>query len=190
MTSAAARFAVVSLGLALMLPIDVAVSDPPASARTSSWRTTVVIEAPLPKAPARSVTTGALPPPHGAVATPPPSSGPAPKPGASGPHRLEGIASFYWQEQMTASGERFDRTAMTAAHPTLPFNSRVRVTNVANGKSVVVRINDRGPFKPGRVIDLSYAAAGEIEMRARGLVRVKVEVLEIGPEKPTRAARR
>ncbi len=95
----------------------------------------------------------------------------------SGSHALEGVASFYWQDQMTASGERFDKTAMTAAHKTLPMGTRVRVTNVVNGRTVVVRINDRGPFKPGRVIDLSQAAAREIDMERFGLVPVKVEVV-------------
>lgn len=93
-------------------------------------------------------------------------------------HALEGVASYYWQEQMTAMGERFDKTAMTAAHPTLPFGSKVRVTRVDTGKSVVVRINDRGPFKPGRVIDLSERAAQEIEMTGRGLASVRLEVLQ------------
>lgn len=92
-------------------------------------------------------------------------------------HQLVGIASYYWQDQMTANGERFDKTAMTAAHKTLPINTRVRVTNAVNGKSVVVRINDRGPFKPGRVIDLSEAAAGVIDMHKVGLVPVKVEII-------------
>src|SRR5690606_21248725 len=63
-------------------------------------------------------------------------------------HKLEGIASYYWQGVRTASGETFDKRAMTAAHPTLPFNSIVRVTERDSGKSVVVRINDRGPFVP------------------------------------------
>jgi rare lipoprotein A len=92
-------------------------------------------------------------------------------------HALTGIASYYWQDQMTANGERFDKTAMTAAHKTLPINTRVRVTNAVNGKSVVVRINDRGPYKPGRVIDLSEAAAGVIDMHKVGLVPVKVEII-------------
>ena len=92
-------------------------------------------------------------------------------------HMLTGIASYYWQAQKTATGETFDKLALTAAHKTLPFNTRVRVTNVANGRSVVVRINDRGPFKGGRVIDLSYAAAGIIDMRDKGLAAVKLEVL-------------
>ena len=92
-------------------------------------------------------------------------------------HVLEGIASYYWQEQMTATGERFDKSAMTAAHKTLPLNTRVRVTNVVNGRSVVVRINDRGPYKPGRIIDLSEAAGRQLDMEKVGLVPVKVEVI-------------
>jgi rare lipoprotein A len=94
-------------------------------------------------------------------------------------HALEGIASYYWQEQMTASGERFDKTALTAAHPTLPFNSLVRVTDRATGDSVVVRINDRGPFTPGRVIDLSEKAAEIIGLKGRGLAPVDLEVLAV-----------
>ena len=92
-------------------------------------------------------------------------------------HALDGVASFYWQGQKTASGEAFDRSAMTAAHPTLPFNSRVRVTHLQTGRSVEVRINDRGPFKPGRVIDLSQRAAEELGITARGLARVRLEVV-------------
>ena len=101
--------------------------------------------------------------------------------GALGRHALEGIASYYWHGETTASGEPFDKRAMTAAHPTLPFDSRVRVTDKASGKSVVVRINDRGPFVPGRVIDLSEAAAEAIGMTHRGLVPVRLEVLA-GPD--------
>jgi len=92
-------------------------------------------------------------------------------------HALEGVASYYWQGQMTATGERFDPTRLTAAHKTLPFGTRVRVTRVDTGSSVVVRINDRGPFKPGRVIDLSKRAAEEIGMTGKGLSKVKLEVL-------------
>lgn len=92
-------------------------------------------------------------------------------------HALEGIASYYWQDQMTATGERFDKRALTAAHRTLPFGTQVRVTRPDTGSSVVVRINDRGPFKPGRVIDLSERAAEEIGMTGRGLTTVKLEVL-------------
>ena len=92
-------------------------------------------------------------------------------------HALDGIASYYWQEQMTASGERFDKRAMTAAHPTLPFGTLVAVTNLRNGRTTVVRINDRGPFKPGRIIDVSEAAAEVLEMQSRGLAPVKLEVV-------------
>ena len=96
----------------------------------------------------------------------------------AGLHALSGIASFYWQGQQTASGEPFDKAALTAAHRTLPFNTRVKVTSPRTRRSVVVRINDRGPFTPGRIIDLSDAAAGELGMRQHGLARVVLEVLE------------
>jgi rare lipoprotein A len=93
-------------------------------------------------------------------------------------HSLTGIASYYWQDQMTSSGERFDKRAMTAAHKTLPLGTRVRVTHVASGRSVVVRINDRGPFKPGRVIDLSEAAAEQLQMTTAGLAAVTLDVVK------------
>jgi rare lipoprotein A len=91
-----------------------------------------------------------------------------------------GIASYYWQGQMTASGARFNPGAMTAAHRTLPFGTRVLVTNHSNGRSVTVTINDRGPFVKGRIIDLSKAAAGAIGMQGQGLARVSVSVLGRG----------
>jgi rare lipoprotein A len=93
-------------------------------------------------------------------------------------HSLTGIASYYWQDQMTATGERFDKRAMTAAHKTLPLGTKVRVTHVASGRSVVVRINDRGPYKPGRVIDLSEAAAEQLQMTSAGLAAVTVEIVK------------
>ncbi|MGC4886055.1 septal ring lytic transglycosylase RlpA family protein [Micromonospora sp. DT227] len=86
-------------------------------------------------------------------------------------------ASFYDEGQMTANGETFDPDALTAAHKTLPFNTRVRVTNPANGKSVVVRINDRGPYIDGRCIDLSRAAFAAIASTGLGEVDVRYEVL-------------
>ena len=79
-------------------------------------------------------------------------------------YKSSGLASYYFEPQSTASGERFNPHELTAAHKTLPFGTRVRVTNRHNGKSVVVRINDRGPFVKGRVIDLSRAAARAINM--------------------------
>lgn len=93
----------------------------------------------------------------------------------------EGMASYYGAElagNRTANGERFDPGAMTAAHRTLAFHSRVVVTNLANGKEVVVRINDRGPWGGGRVIDISHAAAREIGMHRSGTARVRLELLD------------
>jgi rare lipoprotein A len=91
-----------------------------------------------------------------------------------------GKASYYWQPQRVASGGWFNPNAMTAAHKTLPFGTRVRVTNVHNGRSVVVTINDRGPYIAGRIIDLSSAAAGVIGMKSSGVVPVRVAVLGRG----------
>jgi rare lipoprotein A len=88
-----------------------------------------------------------------------------------------GIASYYWQPQRVASGGWFNPNAMTAAHKTLPFGTRVRVTHARTGRSVDVTINDRGPFVRGRVIDLSRAAAGALGMQGAGLAAVRIDVL-------------
>jgi rare lipoprotein A len=88
-----------------------------------------------------------------------------------------GMASYYWQGQRTASGASFNPDGLTAAHRTLPFGTRVRVTNQSNGQSVVVTINDRGPFVGGRVIDLSRGAARAISMTGAGVARVSLQVL-------------
>ena len=93
---------------------------------------------------------------------------------------LRGIASYYWQPQRVASGGWFNPNALTAAHKSLPFGTRVRVTHLGNGRSVVVRINDRGPYIRGRIIDLSKRAAGVIGMRKSGIARVRVDVLGRG----------
>jgi len=93
---------------------------------------------------------------------------------------FDGKASWYGKEQNggpTASGERFNMYAMTAAHRTLPMNSKVKCTNLHNGRSVTVRINDRGPYGRGRVIDLSWAAAKAIDMLESGVVPIHCEVL-------------
>jgi rare lipoprotein A len=92
-------------------------------------------------------------------------------------HEEVGRASYYGKKfngRKTASGERYDMHALTAAHPRLPFGTLVTVTNVKNGRSVSVRINDRGPFIRGRIIDLSYAAAKRLGMLSRGVTRVRV----------------
>jgi rare lipoprotein A len=86
-------------------------------------------------------------------------------------------ASFYDEGQLTANGENFNPAGLTAAHKSLPFNSQVRVTNIANGKSVTVRINDRGPFVSGRCLDLSKAAFGSIASTNTGVIDVRYEVL-------------
>lgn len=93
---------------------------------------------------------------------------------------IAGAASWYggkFHGRLTANGERFDKFALTAAHRTLPFGTRVRVTNTRNGRSVIVRINDRGPFHGNRVIDLSRGAAEAVGMLQSGTAKVKIEVL-------------
>ncbi|HZG07913.1 MAG TPA: septal ring lytic transglycosylase RlpA family protein [Allosphingosinicella sp.] len=92
----------------------------------------------------------------------------------------EGVASFYGNElagNRTASGERFNPHAMTAAHRSLPLGTKLRVTNLNNGEDVIVRVNDRGPFAKSRIIDLSLGAARDIGMVRAGTARVKLEVL-------------
>ncbi len=95
----------------------------------------------------------------------------------AGPGGLRGVASFYTEGQQTASGERFDPHELTAAHPSLPFGTRLQVTNVTTGKSVVVRVNDRGPFVKGRVVDVSYSAAEALGMTHSGVANVKLDVV-------------
>ncbi len=108
------------------------------------------------------------------------------------PYQQRGLGSWYGRKfhgQRTSSGETYDMYGMTAAHPTLPIPSYARVTNVGNGKSVIVRVNDRGPFHPGRIIDLSYAAAWKLGYINSGSTSVELEL--ITPEQmPLLAARR
>jgi rare lipoprotein A len=97
-------------------------------------------------------------------------------------NELEGLASWYGADfngRLTASGEVYDMYAMTAAHKTLPLGTVVRVRNLENGKKTKVRINDRGPYVEGRVIDLSRKAARALGMRDNGTARVKIEVLKM-----------
>jgi rare lipoprotein A len=89
-----------------------------------------------------------------------------------------GLASFYSEGSQTASGEKFDAQELTAAHRTLPFGTRLRVTNVATGRSVTVRVNDRGPFVLGRDVDVSYAAAETLGMVGGGIAKVKLDVVQ------------
>ncbi|MCB0496688.1 MAG: septal ring lytic transglycosylase RlpA family protein [Cyclobacteriaceae bacterium] len=92
-----------------------------------------------------------------------------------------GIASYYADKfvgRTTANGEKYSHHKLTAAHKTLPFGTKVRVTNLENGKKVIVRINDRGPFVKGRIIDLSKSAARKLDFIEKGLAKVSVEVVK------------
>jgi rare lipoprotein A len=98
-------------------------------------------------------------------------------------HRLRGEASYYARKfhgRMTASGEAFDMYGFTAAHKTLPFHTIVRVTHPKTQRSVVVRINDRGPYIDGRIIDLSWAAAADLGLLERGVIEVQLQILRWG----------
>lgn len=119
-----------------------------------------------------------------AAVTPAPAPAPAPTPTVAPPVLVTsvqtGIASWYgihWQGRRTASGVRFDVQKLTAAHRSLPLNTLVRVTNLLNGYSVEVTINDRGPYVGKRVIDLSEAAARVLSMTKKGLVPVRIETI-------------
>lgn len=120
---------------------------------------------------------------HGPARSPDPGGAPAPavRRGADPAERAGtqvGLASYYSRRhhgRRTASGARFDMHAMTCAHRTAPFGTRLRVTNLESGRSVVVTVTDRGPFKRGRVVDVSHAAARRLGMLEDGVVRVRVE---------------
>ncbi|MBN9603323.1 MAG: septal ring lytic transglycosylase RlpA family protein [Afipia felis] len=99
-------------------------------------------------------------------------------------YRAEGLASWYGDDfhgRLTANGEVFDMTSITAAHPTLPMPCYVRVTNTANGKSLIVRVNDRGPYHGNRIIDVSHRAATLLDFRGNGVARVRVEYVGRAP---------
>jgi rare lipoprotein A len=89
----------------------------------------------------------------------------------------DGLASYYVEGSRTASGEKFDPHDLTAAHRSLPFGTRLRVTSLGTGRSVIVRVNDRGPFVPGRVVDVSYSAADRLGIVGRGVAKVKIDVV-------------
>jgi len=102
------------------------------------------------------------------------------KSGKTQPYQV-GTASWYGEDfdgKPTASGEDYDMYDMTAAHPTLPLGSYVRVTNLHNGRAVVVKVNDRGPIVPGRIIDLSYGAAHALQFDHKGLQRVRLDLVK------------
>jgi|SRR3954453_10638806 rare lipoprotein A len=110
----------------------------------------------------------------------PPVKPVAKKPSHSKPYQV-GTASWYGSDFMgraTASGEPYNMYDLTAAHPTLPLGSLVRVTNLRNGRNVVVRVNDRGPVVEGRIIDLSYSAARALKFREQGIQRVRLDLVQ------------
>jgi rare lipoprotein A len=134
---------------------------------------------------------GAAQGPNISEATPAPISSVRIKPeirkqaGKQKPYQI-GTASWYgenFEGKPTASGEPYDMYDMTAAHLKLPMGSYVRVTNLRNGKAVVVRVNDRGPIVPGRIIDLSYGAAQALQFQHKGLQRVRLDL--VNPPQPT-----
>lgn len=113
------------------------------------------------------------------ITTPDPAPTPVRHKRLSKPYQV-GVASWYgdyFQGKPTASGEPFDMHDFTAAHPTLPLGTYVRVTNLHNGRSVVLRINDRGPVVDGRIIDVSYSAAKALDFQSRGLQRVRLDLV-------------
>ena len=93
------------------------------------------------------------------------------------PDSAVGVASFYKSGKLTANGERFNPNGITAAHRNLPFGTKVRVTNLSNGKTVVVRINDRGPFIKERVIDLSLGAAKVVDLTTAGITQIRYTIV-------------
>ncbi len=102
------------------------------------------------------------------------------------PKVIYGVSSFYGEDfhgKLTANGEVYDMYGLTAAHKTLPLNTVVRVTNTANNKSLILRINDRGPFVKGRILDCSYGAALKLGFITHGTTKVKIEVIEWGDGK-------
>ena len=139
--------------------------------------TAVMAQAPVPAA------KPALPP-SAAPATSAPAADAVPAPSASRGEAMEGLAAYYanrFNGRKTASGQIFSQDKLTAAHPSLPFGTQVKVINTKNDRSVVVRINDRGPTQAGRVIDLSRSAAGKIGMLRSGLAPVRLEIVAEAP---------
>ena len=153
--------------------------DPKSAAKFDHWQAKITFARPSLKKPNPAL--AASEPPFGLHG--PVEEGMTAVP-AKPPHGMKGLASFYWRGKQTATGEAFNPDDLTAAHRTLPFGTRVRVTRVDTGDSVIVRINDRGPFKPGRVIDLSRRAAEDLNMTDKGLTAVKLEVLNRENERP------
>ncbi len=106
--------------------------------------------------------------------------------GISRSKTIVGVSSYYGSDfhgKLTANGEIFDMYGITAAHKTLPLNTIVRVTNQENGKSIILRINDRGPYVKGRILDCSYGAAVKLDFVEQGTAKVKIRIIELGDNK-------
>ena len=102
------------------------------------------------------------------------------------PKVITGVSSYYGSDfhgKLTANGEVYDMYGLTAAHKTLPLNTTVRVTNLANNKSLILRINDRGPYVKGRILDCSYGAAKKLDFLLQGTTKVRIEIIEVGDDK-------
>ncbi len=139
-------------------------------AAASLWAAGAMAQTPAPAAPAAAA----------------PSAESKPAAASSGEHQLAGVAAYYSNRlngRKTASGQLFDNSALTAAHNTLPFGTRLKITNTKNNRSVVVRVNDRGPTTPGRAFDLSRAAAARLGYIRSGLTEVQAEVVAQAPAK-------
>jgi rare lipoprotein A len=133
---------------------------------------------PAPAAPAAATTA---PPPAAAPAPAAPAPAAAPAAASGVETGLAAVYSDKLNGRKTASGEIYDRNKLTTAHKTLPFGTKVKITNVKNDKSVVLRVNDRGPTQAGRVVDISPAAAKALGISTKGMAEVRVEVAEAAP---------
>lgn len=153
----------------------------------SMAQTTPSAPAPAPAAPAAAPAPAAPAAAPAAPAAPPPAAAPAPaRPAAAASGDMEGLAAVYSDKlagRKTASGQVFSQDKLTAAHPSLPFGTKVKVTNTKNSKSVEVTVNDRGPTQAGRVIDMSSSAASKIGLGKKSMAQVKLEVVAEAPAK-------
>lgn len=145
------------------------------------------VAAQSPAASAADASAAAASAPAATVPPATPAAAPSAPPAAA--DNMSGVAAWYGSKfagRRTASGQRFNPAALTAAHPTLPFGTRVKVTNQKNQRSVVVTINDRGPTSPGRIIDVSLAAAKRLGFVRAGLTEVTLEVVGQAPARGTK----
>ena len=157
---------------------DINVSHAPAPPKSTPEHPNVTADKPKPP---KTVVSGSCVAENGKVGRPYTIRGVRYTPKRDPNYSRTGLASFYGKHhhgKMTANGETFNMHGLSAAHTTLPLPSCVKVTNLENNKSIILRVNDRGPFVKGRVIDVSYAAARELDFITAGLTKVRVEVID------------